>query len=116
MAKMRPRHGPMRLSSHVFTCASTFPSLICLSFCLIGPHVISLLGTWPDGSQAIFWMRSVILFKQKKKNRLNMFLVPIKLGPFKFRVYLILIIHLVPKKNSALSISPYSIQICLIYD
>jgi len=38
---------------------------------------------------------------------------PIKLGPFKFSIYLILIVLLVPKKNSALSINPYSIQICL---
>jgi len=30
---------------------------------------------------------------------LNMFLVPIKLGPFKFSPYLILIILLVPKKK-----------------
>jgi len=44
-----------------------------------------------------------------------MFLVPIKLGPFMFSPYLILIIFLVSKKNSALSISPSSIQICLIY-
>jgi len=44
-----------------------------------------------------------------------MFLVTIKLGPFKFSPYLILIIILVPKKNSALTISSSSIQICLIY-
>jgi len=44
-----------------------------------------------------------------------MFLIPIKLKPFKFSSYLILIVLLVPTKNSALSISPYSIQICLIY-
>jgi len=43
-----------------------------------------------------------------------MFLVPIKLRPFKFSPYLILIVFLVLKKN-ALSISPSSIQICLIY-
>ena len=47
---------------------------------------------------------------------LNMFLVPIKLGPFQFNPYLILIVLLVPKKISAVSINPYSIQICLIYD
>jgi len=45
---------------------------------------------------------------------LNMFLVPIKLSPFKFSPYLILIIFLASKKN-ALNISPCSIQICLIY-
>jgi len=42
-----------------------------------------------------------------------MFLVPIKLGPFKFSPYLILIVLLVP--NFFSGISPYSIQICLIY-
>jgi len=42
-----------------------------------------------------------------------MFLVPIKLGPFKFSPYLILIVPL--KKIYAPSISPSSIQICLIY-
>jgi len=46
---------------------------------------------------------------------LNMFLIPIKLGPFKFNPYLILIVLLVPKKNSALSINSSSIQISLIY-
>jgi len=49
------------------------------------------------------------------KKKLNMFLVPIKLGPFNFNPYLILIVFLVPKKYSTLSISPFSIQICLIY-
>jgi len=44
-----------------------------------------------------------------------MFLTPIKLGPFKFSPYLTLIVLLVLKKNYALSISPSSIQICLIY-
>jgi len=44
-----------------------------------------------------------------------MFLVPIKLEHFKFSPYLILIVLLVLKKNYALSISPSSIQICLIY-
>jgi len=43
---------------------------------------------------------------------LNMFLVHIKLELFKFSPYLILIVLLVPKKNSAVSISPSSIQIC----
>jgi len=43
-----------------------------------------------------------------------MFLVPIKLEPFKFSPYLILIVFLVPIKKIALNISPYSIQICLI--
>ena len=46
---------------------------------------------------------------------LNMFLIPIKLGHFKFSHYLILIVLLVPNFFSTLSISPYSIQICLIY-
>ena len=41
-----------------------------------------------------------------------MFLVPIKLGSFKFSPYLILIVFLVPIKKIALNISPYSIQIC----
>ena len=44
-----------------------------------------------------------------------MFLVPIKLTSFKFSLYLILIVILVLKKNSALNISPSSIQICLIF-
>jgi len=44
-----------------------------------------------------------------------MFLVPIKLGTFKFSPYLILIVFLVLKKNSTLSVSPSLIQICLIY-
>jgi len=44
-----------------------------------------------------------------------MFLTLIKLGPFKFSPYLTLIVLLVLKKNYALSISPSSIQICLIY-
>jgi len=45
-----------------------------------------------------------------------MCLVPIKLGPFTFSTYLILIVLLVPKKKKfAHSISPCSIQICLIY-
>jgi len=44
-----------------------------------------------------------------------MFLVSIKLAHFKFNPYLILIVILVPKKNSALTIGPSSIQICLIY-
>jgi len=46
---------------------------------------------------------------------LNIFLFPIKLRPFKFNPYLILIVLLVPNFFSALSISPSSIQICLIY-
>jgi len=46
---------------------------------------------------------------------LNMFLLPIKLEPFKFSPYLILIVLLVAKINFALSINPSSIQICLIY-
>ena len=44
-----------------------------------------------------------------------MFLVSIKLGPFKFSPYLILIVLLAPKNISALSISLSSIQICFIY-
>jgi len=44
-----------------------------------------------------------------------MFLVPIKLRSLKFSSYLILIVLLVSTKNYALSISPCSIQICLIY-
>ena len=46
---------------------------------------------------------------------LNMFLVPIKLGPFKFSHYLILIVLLVPKRTYAPSINPSSIQNCFIY-
>jgi len=44
-----------------------------------------------------------------------MFLVPIKLEYFKFNPYVILVVFLVPNFFSTLSISPYSIQICLIY-
>jgi len=43
-----------------------------------------------------------------------MFLIPIKLGPFKFSPYLILMVSLVPIKEIALRISPCSIQIYLI--
>jgi len=44
-----------------------------------------------------------------------MILFSIKLGHFKFRLYLILIVFLVPTKFFVLSFSPYTIQICLIY-
>jgi len=57
----------------------------------------------------------IIYLFQEYNLGLNMFLVPIKLGPFKFSPYLILIVLLVPKFFSALSISLSSIQICLIY-
>jgi len=44
-----------------------------------------------------------------------MFLISIKLEHFMFNPYLVLIVLLYLKKRSALSISLYSIQICLIY-
>jgi len=45
------------------------------------------------------WMSLEEKHKQVgRKKKLNMFLVPIKLGPFKFSPYLILIVFLVPKK------------------
>jgi len=55
------------------------------------------------------------LKQQKLKiKRLNMFLVLIKLGTFKFSPYLILIGFLVPTKKNTSNFSPCYNKVCLI--
>jgi len=78
------------------------------------PIIYSLFFVIKRGMTAQFILFFFFLSKSPIYSYLNMIFVPcIKME--KFSRCLILIVFLVPKKKFALSINPFSTQICLIY-